>query len=782
MDFCYHEAMPLSIQRLYQALSIEAKQGYPDVVGSTARFSEFILGQLKDLTHPDAQPLRRDFARYGELDMDARTLAVQKLLGILSTLGDGSWRDESVEKIKGVGPKLSGLLNKLGIFTVEQLLRHYPRQHLDYAKHTQIKDLSPDEKVTVCATIKKVEAFQSPKKPISIVSVTVGDGTGWLVARWFFGKSNRYQLDQYKARYPVGEQVLLSGSAKWDEFLHRTVMDRPEFELVGKAQDSLHVGRIVPVYPLTEGIFLKVLRKAIYEAVTQYCDRIQDPIPLALRTKLDLGTQAEAIRQIHYPSEQAKLDRARRHLIFWELFLLQLGFCYRREQYRREEKALALPSTGTLINAMLEQLPFELTGAQKRVLGEILGDMQSTTPMNRLVQGDVGSGKTVVALLALLAAVEAGYQGALMAPTEILAEQHFQKFQEWLGALGMEPALLLGKQTSKERAESLRRLASGEAPIAVGTHALIQEAVEFQKLGMVIIDEQHRFGVKQRAALRAKGDYPQVLSMTATPIPRTLALSQHGDLDVSLIDELPPGRKPVETQWLTGKAKDAWKVATTEIKKGRQIYVVLPLIEESETLDIKAATVEYERLCAEYPEYRIGLLHGKMDDKDGIIGAFRRHEMDILVSTTVIEVGVDVPNATVMIIENAERFGLAQLHQLRGRVGRGGEQSYCVLVTKSKVSETTRRRMEVMVATNDGFVIAEEDLRLRGPGEFLGLRQSGMPDLVLADIVRDAPLLEEAHQAASEIISADPELKQNPLLKAELLRHFRDNLGFLGIG
>ncbi|HEY9765264.1 MAG TPA: ATP-dependent DNA helicase RecG, partial [Chroococcales cyanobacterium] len=609
------------------------------------------------------------------------------------------------------------------------------------------------EPVTVWGTIQKVEAFSPPSKPnLSIVSVTLSDDTGKITARWFYGKSNRYQLERYKARFPVGEAALLSGIARFDDFLKKPVMERPEFEFLGKAEDSLHVGRIVPIYSLTDGLSLKILRRAIHNALETYSDRLPDLLPGSWREELDLGTRAAAIREIHFPSSQENLEKAKNHLVFLEFFWFQLGLAYRRNQRNRESLAPRIASSGKLTNQFLQNLPFSLTGAQSRVFEEVLRDLKGTPPMNRLVQGDVGSGKTVVALLALLAAVEAGFQGALMAPTEILAEQHYRKFQEWLVPLGVHPALLLGKQTAKEREAQKRAIIAGDCQIAVGTHALIQESVAFKNLGLVVIDEQHRFGVRQRAKLRSKGLCPQLLSMTATPIPRTLSLVTHGDLDVSIIDELPPGRKNILTRWVKGKKEreEVWKMIEDEVARGFQAYVVFPLVEESEKLDVKAATQEKARLEAEvFPNRRVALLHGQMPplEKEEVIEAFRRHEKDILVSTTVIEVGVDVPKATVMVIENAERFGLSQLHQLRGRVGRGGDQSYCFLAT-GKTSDEVKRRMEVMVSTNDGFLIAEEDLRLRGPGEFLGTRQSGMPEFRLADIVRDAPVLEEARRRA----------------------------------
>ncbi|MNR80242.1 ATP-dependent DNA helicase RecG [compost metagenome] len=834
------------ISKLHQALVAEARRSYPNVQGQRARFSEFVFEQLglvsDTLPHaPDLQnrisDFRRKLKRYDDLTPIERSMVVDGLLGALSQFTKAQFvqpsatsapapskpaanaapsgskaaqparsgppaaiasssgpLDQAVQYVKGVGPKLGELLGKIGILSIWDLLYYFPRTHLDYKTRTRIRDLEEGQRVTLWGSIQRVEAFHPPSRPnMCIMTVHITDGTGRVSARWFQGKTTRAQIELFKKRYPVGAQILVSGEAKFDEFSGRVAFDRPDVEVLGGTGEaegeSIHVGRIVPVYPLTEGLHLKALRKAMHAAVDAFGHLVPDPVPVSLLSRHGLIDRRTAIRHLHFPESTEARDAARSRLVFDELLMLQLGLAYRRAQVSRQQQAIQLPSHGQLVSKLMEQLPFELTGAQKRVFDEVRRDLAAPEAMNRLVQGDVGSGKTVVALLTLLVAVENGYQGALMAPTEILAEQHFRKFQEWLEPMGIPCALLLGRQGKRERGQYLQALKSGYTPIVVGTHALIQEGVEFQRLGLVVIDEQHRFGVRQRALLRAKGLHPEVLTMTATPIPRTLALTMHGDLDVSVIDELPSGRKPIQTSWVQGKGrKDAYELVRHELQKGRQAYVVFPLIEEGDPEEgkqaLRAATEEAERLQTKvFPEYKVGLLHGKMPaiSKDEIITAFRNRELDILVATTVVEVGVDVPNASVMIIENAERFGLSQLHQLRGRVGRGAEQSYCVLVTDSR-SDQTRARMEVMVATNDGFIIAEQDLKLRGPGEFLGTRQSGMPDLVLADLVEDTETLEKARVAAFEIISSDPELTHHPGLKADMLRHFRSNLGFLGIG
>ncbi len=685
-------------------------------------------------------------------------------------------REYDVQFIRGVGPRMAELLGRLNVKTADDLLRHYPRQHLDFQNHLKIREVQPGEDVTILGTIKSVGAFQSKKGNISILSISINDGSGTIgISKFVGGKSNKYLLDRYKATYPKGAQVMASGRVERDSYSGKLQLKSAEIEILGALaasddeMESLHTGRLVPVYPLTEGLSLRFLRSIIHNALDLFAAHIRDPLPAALRERLELQDILSSLWGIHFPEDFEQKEESRKRLVFDELLLAQLHLAIRRYKFQNSNEALSLPLTdGELLKSFRQVLPFKLTGAQERVFSEIAKDLSSAKPMHRLVQGDVGSGKTVVAAMAALVAIENGFQVAVMAPTEILAEQHYRQFQKWLTPLGIRCGLLLGKQGVKERRAIQQDLSNGQIHVAIGTHALIQDDVEFKKLGFVIIDEQHRFGVKQRARLKAKGTNPELLTMTATPIPRTLALTMHGDLDVSEIDELPPGRKPIDTKVLTpGRKKELYSAIKEQIAFGRQVYIVFPLIEESETLSAKAATVEYERLrTTVFPEISIGLMHGKLkaQEKDEVMEKFRSGEFKILVSTTVIEVGVDVPNATVMVIENADRFGLSQLHQLRGRVGRGGEKSYCYLVADAK-SEVTRQRLGIMEQTNDGFVVAEKDLELRGPGEFLGVRQSGMPDLVLADIVQDAKILEDARKVAIEIVKEDPELIQYPLLK-----------------
>ncbi len=684
-----------------------------------------------------------------------------------------------VKFLRGVGPRMADLLAALNIFTVEDLLRHYPRRHLDFQNRLRIRDLKPGQEVTVFGTIRSVGAFQARKGNVSVLSVAISDGSGSIaVTRFIGGKSNKYLLERYKAQFPKGAQVLVSGVVEQDKSSGRLRLKGAEIELLGALAaddaefDSIHTGRLVPVYPLTEGLSLRHLRSVIHNALELYGDQIEDPLPESIRMHYGLCRLPVAFKHIHFPEEPDERDRARHRLVFDELFNIQLQLAYRRRHLWESDSALALNSQpGGFVDRFKQNLPFKLTGAQERVFAEIVRDLASEKPMHRLVQGDVGSGKTVVAVMAFLVALENGFQGAMMAPTEILAEQHYRQFVRWLTPLGLRCALLLGKQGQKERRQIQQDLLTGQVHVAVGTHALIQEGVEFKNLGLIIIDEQHRFGVKQRAALKAKGQNPELLTMTATPIPRTLALTMHGDLDVSEIDEMPPGRKPILTRMVTpGGKKEFYAFLRSQISAGRQAYIVFPLIEESESLSAKAATAEYEKLrLGEFADLRLGLMHGKLkpQEKDEVMEQFRVGELDVLVSTTVIEVGVDVPNATVMVIENADRFGLSQLHQLRGRVGRGGEQSYCFLVSDLK-SEGTRQRLEILTKTCDGFVVAEKDLELRGPGEFLGTRQSGLPDLFLADLVNDAEILEQARKAAIELIEQDPDLAQHKQLRAKV--------------
>ena len=671
--------------------------------------------------------------------------------------------ETSVQYVKGVGPRLAGALGKLGIFSVQDLLHHFPRRHEDRTQFARIARLEHGQQVTVSGTVLGAENVKT-RGPLALTKVVLDDGSGAVALTWF---NQKYRKDQFlKLR---GRKVVAYGTVQADRWGFQIA--NPEWELYSEDADPLSSGRWAPVYALTEGLFQSHLRKAVRNAIDTYVPAIEETLPEETRNRLDLLNLRDAIRSIHFPESEAALGAARKRLVFEELFLLQLALAMRKHGIEAPGRGIQFTTPENLDQELREILPFELTNAQKRVICEIAGDMARPICMNRLLQGDVGSGKTVVALAAMLIAVKNGYQAALMAPTEILAEQHYLGISGLVGkldVLGVHVDLLTGSLRAKQRQEALGRIASGQTQIVIGTHALIQEGVEFRKLGLVIVDEQHRFGVMQRAALMEKGLTPDMLVMTATPIPRTLTMTVYGDLDVSIIDELPPGRKPVKTHWKQiGDRRKVYQALRTIIDQGRQAYVVCPLIEESEKLQVRAATDLAEFLSNEmFPDLKVSLLHGQMktDEKDAVMTAFRKGEIDILVSTTVIEVGVDVANATCMVIEDADRFGLAQLHQLRGRVGRGNEQSFCVLICEG-TSEDSIKRMQVMSATTDGFVIAEEDLKLRGPGEFYGTKQSGMAGLKIADIFKDIPILELAREEAFSLIDRDPDLS-NPAFRA----------------
>jgi len=796
-----------NLELIKKAVEVEIKHCYIDISGKKCKFSQFIMGELKGFTKAEPKNskweyLYNTFEMYGVSDLPTRMKAVKHLIKCLQNPHpedekskkkfDPSLKnpeDIDVMYVKGVGPKVSAILNKLGIFTAGDLLHYYPRKHLDYATRTPISDLKIGQEVTIFGTLKRTNVFSSKNRSnLTIISIEVSDGTGTVSASWFYGKSNRFMMERYKSQYPQGRNVILSGTVKLDSFSGKLTIDKPQVEIVSgdlEEKDSLHVGRIVPVYSLTENLNVKTLRRAIYNCIETYSNAIIDFQPDYIKERLGLTDKVNAIRQIHFPDSDNQLEEARRRLVFDELFLVQLRLAMMRKQYSTNSDGLVLNvKNGGHVDKFVQSLPFELTGAQKSAFNEILNDLGNPEPMQRLLQGDVGSGKTVVACMALLAAVENGYQSAIMAPTEILAEQHYKNFTAWLTPLGLSVGLFVGKHGVKIRREMNQNLKNGQINVAVGTHALIQEGIEFNNLGLVVIDEQHRFGVKQRSELKNKGKNPEMLTMTATPIPRTLALTVHGDLDLTTIDELPPGRKPVKTALIGARDRNkAYSLIKKEIEKGHQAYIVFPLIEESETLSAKAATIEAEKLQKTvFSDLNVGLVHGKLSpaEKDRVMEEFRSGQYNILVSTTVIEVGVDVPNATVMMIENSERFGLSQLHQLRGRVGRSQEQAYCVLIADTNSFET-KERLSVMTQTNNGFVIAEKDLEIRGPGEFMGTKQSGLPDLILADIVRDADILEIARDTAFDFVK-NQDIKNYPDLNKKISERIEEGLELIGAG
>jgi ATP-dependent DNA helicase RecG len=662
--------------------------------------------------------------------------------------------ETEVQYVKGVGTKLAQVLSKLNIYTLGDLLFHLPRRYEDRRHFRKIAHARAGEAITVSGKLVTVDNVKV--RNLTLTKAYLDDGSGVLELVWYNQPYMKDTLNKLR-----NSQIVAYGIVK--ESPYGLQMETPEWEDLpdGADPDSLlSVNRIVPIYPLTEGIRQKRMRQIIWNAV-QYAHLAPEILPRSVRERLGLMPIQQALQQIHFPDDEQMIEPARQRLVFEEFFLMQLGVGLQRLR-TRQERGIAMRIDADRLNEMLHRIvPFELTNAQKRVIHEIWNDMAQPHPMNRLLQGDVGSGKTIVAAAAILAAVDNQYQAAIMAPTEILAEQHYITLHRLFQPLGISVELLVGRLSNKQRQQARERIATGRGMVAVGTHALIQEGVSFARLGLAIVDEQHRFGVLQRAALRDKGIMPHVLVMTATPIPRTLTLTLYGELDVSVIDELPPGRKPVRTYWKTPEERlKVYAGVRKLVEQGRQAYVICPLIDESDKLQVRAAEQMAEHLQKDvFPDLRVGLLHGRMKpaEKEAVMDAFRAGELDILVSTTVIEVGVDVPNAAVIVIEDADRFGLAQLHQLRGRVGRSEHQSYCVLIADPK-SEEGQRRMEIMTRTNNGFLIAEEDLRIRGPGEIYGTRQSGMPSFRVADLVKDMRLLEVARQEAFRLLERDPEL------------------------
>ena len=781
-----------NLDRIKQAIEIETKHRYIDIQGREQTFSHFIRGEIKktlkkDKTNPRWQVLFEAFDVYPYSSVPQRRRSIEHLVRVLKLELQKQKSQEKEEYehnlqrqkhpsevdvmyIKGVGPKVAYKLNKLGIYTAQDLMMYFPKKHIDYSSRTLIKNLQEGQTTTVFGYIKSVSSFNT-RNNLSVTRVQIADESGRMELCFFNAKGNRYVLERMKAQFPQNAGIMVSGVVKLDSYTQKLTMDKPTYSIMSgeflKNPDSnLNLARIVPIYTVCEDLSIKTLRKAIFNAIELYKNDIKNILPDFIRNKYGILDKADAVEQVHFPKSMEILEQARFSLIFEELFLIQLKLIRIRETTAKTMPSYALQvHKDGLVQKFIKSLPFELTSGQKQAINEILNDMNSQTPMQRLLQGDVGSGKTVVATVMLLAAIENGYQGAFMAPTEILAQQHYNNLVQWLTPLGLSVGLFMGSQGKKVRSQFETSLRNGQINIAVGTHALIQDNIDFNNLGAIVVDEQHRFGVKQRNILKKKSQNPQMLTMTATPIPRTLALTVHGDLDLTIINELPKGRKPIET-YLTGSHKKVWELIKREVNSGRQAYVVYPLIEESETLSAKAATEEAQKLQENvFPEFKVGLLHGKLkpDEKDEVMKDFKDGKYDILVSTTVVEVGVDVPNATVMVIENAERFGLSQLHQLRGRVGRSDLQSYCILISSSRKPETMER-LSIMTQTNDGFVIAEKDLQLRGPGEFLGTRQSGLPDLIISDIVRDAKILEMARNEAIDFVK-NYDIEDFPLLQ-----------------
>ena len=812
--------MLLNVEPLRKILELEQKKGYVDsaVFGGLDKFLHRWAGQaVESITGPSLLSRFREFhlvnSDYASWSKQQRKEWISGVLAFIAGLecqekGErkpsetetarssriksspaarratsslaGNNLDSPIAIVKGIGSGLAAKFSKLGVKTVRELLYFFPHRHLDYSQVKFISQLSAGEEQTIVANVWQAQVTMLGGRRGT--EAIVGDETGNVRVVWF----NQPYLAK---KLVTNARIVLSGRVSL--FKGRHVFESPEWETV-ESKDLVHTARLVPVYPLTQGLRPRQVRKLMKEFIDQWAWQVDDFLPPELRRRCNFLELPQAISQAHYPEDGETKDRARVRLAFDELFLLQLGVMSKKRDWQESQPGSPFSVEAPLLENFLKSLPFELTAAQHKVLKEIVADLQEPRPMSRLLQGEVGSGKTVVATAALLIAAANGYQGALMAPTEILAEQHFATICELLSKVGHQEgedylrsypgflphpltvALLIGDINQVRKQELQQRILDGDVDIVIGTHALIQKGVEFPRLRLAVVDEQHRFGVAQRSALRQKGFNPHMLVMTATPIPRTLALTLYGDLDLSTIDQLPPGRQAVKTKWLKPRQRDsAYAFIRRQVAEGRQAFIICPLIEESEAVAAQAAVVEYEYLSQEvFHDLRLGLLHGRLSsgDKDEVMHRFRSGEVDILVSTPVVEVGIDVPNATVVLVESADRFGLAQLHQFRGRVGRGQEQSYCMLLAENP-SEVGRERLDIIEKVQDGFVLAEEDLKLRGPGEFFGTRQSGLPDLRMAKL-SDVALLELARNEAIRLFEGDSGLEkaENQLLVKELAR------------
>jgi len=783
--------------KLIKILSAEQEDGNRDriVIGGLESFLQVWLAEAQSADQSADRELvaliSSRLRGYGAQSPEQRSRAVRESLDALQSRREVSPADEPsqaesgrrpapegtaptrrllelsspLSEVRGVGTTRARRLARLGVRTIEDLIHLFPRRYDDFSQLRTIDQLEYGEEATIVGVVWEARN-QKARSGMDLTKALISDGTGTVEVVWF---NQPYMLRQLRH----GRRIVLSG--KVDQYLGRLSLQSPQWE--PWRDKLLHTGRLVPVYPLTEGLSARRLRALIEAMVDKWVPKVIDPLPENLRQKYSLVDLPTALRQIHFPDDRDSLDRARHRLCFEEFLLIQLGVLKQRHVWQ-QRPGRTMVVDQQLLDGFVEALPFQLTSAQQRALHQITADLQREQPMSRLLQGDVGSGKTVVALGAMLVAAANGMQAVIMAPTEILAEQHYGTIASLLAGAAEKPGLqdsAAGRQMSALRVGLLtgslgqtdkearrEQIATGELDVIVGTHALIQEGVSFDDLGLAIVDEQHRFGVSQRSALRQKGHNPHVLVMTATPIPRTLALTIYGDLDISTIDEMPPDRQQVITHWLEPSDRErAYAFLRGQVELGRQAFIICPLIEESQKIEAKAAVSEYKRLQNEiFPDLTLGLLHGRMSgsDKEEIMGRFRKGEFSVLVSTPVVEVGVDVPNATVMLVEGADRFGLAQLHQFRGRVGRGAHQSYCLLLAESP-SLGGEQRLKIIETTTDGFLLAEEDLKMRGPGEFFGTRQSGLPDLRVAKL-SDVRVLEQARQAALELFAEDPELAQ----------------------
>jgi ATP-dependent DNA helicase RecG len=756
--------------------------------------------------------LEKTFAGFDNLVLDEKKARVREALSIINDLFAG-FRDDRphgdsvpppaepprpaatvppknlhvpIQYIKGVGPKIAEMLARKGLHTIEDLVYFLPRHYEDRRSIVTIAAAQLGKKETVVGGVLGSEMKYYGRR--RVFEAVVGDGTATMTATWFKGSSA-----YIKKSFPVGQRVILTGEIRG--YASGKNMVHPDYELLDpEDSDTAHLQRIIPVYSETEGLKQKTIRRIMMNVAGQYASSVSSPIPEVICRGRGLIGMKEALQALHFPPQDGEIglyldgrSDAHRRVIYDEFFFLQLGMALKKKS-RLLDPGISFRRDGTLLQKFFELLPYRLTAAQRRVIAEIEADMAKPVTMNRLLQGDVGSGKTVVSMAAIVTACENGYQAALMAPTEILAQQHYANVGGWADRLGLRTEVLIGGGNAAAKKTALDRIEKGGADIVVGTHALIQEHVSFRKLGLAVIDEQHRFGVIQRVMLRQKGAMPDIVVMTATPIPRTLAMTVYGDLDVSVIDEMPPAKKPIRTKVFYEQHREkVYEIIGKELKKGHQAFIVYPLVEESEVLDLKDASRMAEHLQQDvFPEYRIGLIHGRMKsrEKNGVMEDFQSGKLHVLVSTTVIEVGIDIPQASLMVIEHAERFGLSQLHQLRGRVGRSDIPSYCILLAQHSGSPEAKQRLRVMEATSDGFRIAEEDLAIRGPGEFLGVRQSGLPDFRVASIVRDARILNEAKTDAFAVVEDDPQLAkpEHAALKAVLMERWKGRLDLAKAG
>ncbi len=796
------EVLRTILDRLEKPIAFAARGGAQAL--KVRDLSDYVHGQIAQARAATAlEPIRQRLEELGRLfdgyegagggERQQRLRSATTLLEGLRSVSaaplpavDPAVWETPAAAVPGIGAHRSQVLARRGIETLEDLLFTLPWRYEDRSRLRPIAELRLGEDLTCSGTVQSARLIMTRGR-LAIFELLIGDDTGSVVARWF----NQPYL---KKVFQTGQRVMLSGRLKLNRYHGRAVeLESPVYELLD-SDDPLHTGRVVPIYPETRGFSARQYRTLMWQILDRYPPQLPERIPAEIRVRHGLLPTGEALRRAHFPDAGSAVEvlnrfrsEAQRTLILDELLLLQLGLGLRRSAARQARNAPALRAGGARSRALIKALPYRLTAAQQRVLAEIGRDLGQQRPMNRLLQGDVGSGKTVVAAACIARAVDSGYQAALMVPTEILAEQHAATLRRFLEPLGMRVETVEGGARRAERERCAAAVETGAVDVAVGTHALLEAGVRFARLGLAVVDEQHKFGVLQRARLTAKGYHPHVLVMTATPIPRTLALTVYGDLDVSVIDALPQGRTPIRTQRL-GEAQRAraYRLIRDEVARGRQAYVVFPLVEQSAKSDLKAACAGAEQLQREiFPDLAIGLLHGQMKAgaKDAVMAEFAAGRIQILAATTVIEVGIDVPNASVMLIEHAERFGLAQLHQLRGRVGRGEYASHCVLMAPAAVTEDAARRLEAMVRTQDGFAIAEEDLAIRGPGEFFGVRQSGLPELRVAQIVRDAAFLEPMRAEVGRILRLDPTLQRPEVapLRAALRRKWGPRLELGGV-